>query len=44
MERRGESMAETPVFGLMNNGLLAMDKPHIADEKGALVQEAGLNK
>ena len=42
MERRGESMAETPAFGLMNSGLLAMDNPHIADEKGALVQEAGL--
>ena len=35
-------MAETPAFGAMNNGLLAMDNPHIADEKGALAQEAGL--
>ena len=42
MERRGENMAETPAFGAMNNGLLAMDNPHIADEKGGLVQEAGL--
>ena len=40
MERRGENMAETPAFGAMNNGLLAMDNPHIADEKGALAQES----
>jgi len=42
MERRGESMAETQPFGPMTNGLLAIDNPHIADEKGALVQEASL--